>query len=59
MPEGEFTQTVQVCPRCGWKHRDVLWTPLDQPKVFLQFVFTHSAVCPVKVEPLFMEARIR
>jgi len=59
MPEGEYIQAVYVCPRCSGEHLNTLWTPLPKPKVFLDHVFTHSAVCPTTIEPLFMEMRIR
>lgn len=59
MTEGEYRQTVYNCPRCSGEHEHALWLPLERPKAFLDHVFTHSAVCPVTIEPLFMEERIR
>ncbi len=59
MAEGDYRQTVYNCPRCGGEHPHALWTPLPKPRVFLDQVFTHSAICPATIEPLFMETRIR
>jgi len=58
MPEGEYRQTVWTCPHCGGEHFAVLWVPMEQPKNFLDHVFTHAARCPATGEPLFMESRI-
>jgi hypothetical protein len=52
IPSKDILLDVQMCPRCGNKHVDAMFSPVSRASSF-----THWKMCPVTLDPIMLEAK--